>query len=102
MDGRDDRRPEGVLAMKRPVRVDMSSASASASLKQRVIEELKAFCITALYLSLFLGAFTFYRRMLLAEVGVAYLHYGIALLEALIIAKVVLLGRALGLDKEVD
>ena len=77
-------------------------ASAHPSLKQRVIEELKAFWITAVYLALFLGAFTFYRRMLLAELGVAYLHYGIAVLEALIIAKVVLIGRALGLDKEVD
>src|SRR5262245_26595046 len=79
-----------------------SQAPAHTPLKERAIEELKAFWITALYLVLFLGAFTFYRRVLLAELGVAYLHYGIAVLEALIIAKVVLIGRALGLDREVN
>jgi hypothetical protein len=77
-------------------------AHGHASLKQRAIEELKAFWLITLYLVLFLGAFTFYRRMVLAEFGVTYLHYGIAVFEALIIAKVVLLGRVLGLDKQVD
>ena len=70
-----------------------------ASLKKRAIEELKEFWITSLYLFIFLGAFTFYRRMVLAEFGVTYLHYGVALIEALVIAKVVLIGKAVGLDK---
>ena len=73
-----------------------------ANLKQRTIEELKEFWITALYLAVFLTAFTFYRRMVLAEFGVTYLHYGIGLIEALVIAKIVLVGRALGLDKRID
>jgi hypothetical protein len=77
-------------------------APGHASLKQRAIEELQAFWLIALYLIVFLSAFTFYRRMVLAEFGVTYLHYGIAVFEALIIAKVVLLGRMLGLDKRVD
>lgn len=68
-------------------------------LKERAIEELKEFWIIALYLFIFLGAFTLYRRMVLAEFGVTYLHYGIALVEALVIAKVVLIGRAMGLNK---
>lgn len=73
-----------------------------ASLKQRAIEELKEFWITALYLMVFFGAFTFYRRMVLAEFGVAYLNYGVAIIEALVIAKVVLIGRALGLERHLD
>jgi hypothetical protein len=73
-----------------------------ANLKQKAIEELKEFWIIALYLAVFLTAFTFYRRMVLAEFGVTYLHYGIGLIEALVIAKIVLIGRALGLDKQVD
>ena len=77
-------------------------ASGHAILKQRAIEELQAFWLIALYLIVFLSAFTFYRRMVLAEFGVTYLHYGIAVFEALIIAKVVLLGRMLGLDQRVD
>jgi hypothetical protein len=70
-----------------------------AKLKERAIEELKEFWIISLYLFIFLGAFTLYRRMVLAEFGVTYLHYGAALIEALVIAKVVLIGRAVGLDK---
>ena len=70
-----------------------------AKLKERAIEELKEFWITSLYLFIFLGAFTLYRRMVLAEFGVTYLHYGVALIEALVIAKVVLIGKAVGLDK---
>jgi hypothetical protein len=73
-----------------------------AHLKERAIEEFKEFWILSLYLFIFLGAFTLYRRMVLAEFGVTYLHYGIALIEALVIAKVVLIGRAIGLDKLCD
>ena len=70
-----------------------------AHLKERAIEELKEFWIVSLYLFIFLGAFTLYRRIVLSEFGVAYLHYGVALIEALVIAKVVLIGRAVGLDE---
>src|SRR6516162_7511822 len=66
------------------------------SLKEKAIEELKEFWIIALYLASFLTGFTFYRRMVLAEFGVTYLHYGIGLIEALVIAKVVLIAKALG------
>ena len=69
------------------------------NLKEKAIEELKEFWIIALYLAVFLTGFTFYRRMVLAEFGVTYLHYGIGLIEALVIAKVVLIAKALGLGK---
>ena len=70
-----------------------------AALKQKAVEELKKFWLIALYLSVFFMAFTFYRRLVLAEFGVTYLHYGVALVQALVIGKVVLIGRALGLGK---
>ena len=72
------------------------------TLKERALEELKAYWIIALYLWLFLGLFTVYRRLVLAETGVTYLHYGFALVEALVIAKVVLLGRMMGLGRRFD
>lgn len=65
----------------------------AAALKERAIEEFKLFWLITLYLFVFLGSFTVYRRLIIAETGVAYLHYGIALIQALIIAKVVLVGR---------
>ena len=78
------------------------NATGHTSLKERALEELKEFWITTVYLFLFLACFTLYRRMVFAEFGVTYLHYGIALIEALIIAKVVLIGRAVGLDRLLD
>lgn len=64
-----------------------------AGLKERVVEELKAFWVIAIYLWLFLGSFAIYRRLISAETGVPYLNVGFAFIESLIIAKVVLIGR---------
>jgi len=72
------------------------------SLKERALEEFKVYWIITLYLWLFLGSFTVYRRLILAETGVAYLHYGIAVIEAMIIAKVVLIGRVFGFSRRYD
>jgi hypothetical protein len=72
------------------------------SLKEKAVQELKEFWIIVIYLFVFLTGFTFYRRMVLAEVGVTYLHYWFALIQALVIGKVVLIGRALGLGKMPD
>lgn len=65
----------------------------SATLKARAVEELKDFWAIALYLWVFLGSFTIYRRLVVAESGGVYLHYGIALIEALVVAKVILIGK---------
>jgi hypothetical protein len=71
-------------------------------LKERAIEELKVYWIITLYLWLFLGLFTVYRRLVVAETGTVYLHYGIALIEAMIIAKVVLIGRMFGFSRRFE
>src|SRR5215472_14661670 len=73
-----------------------------ASLKERAIEEFRLFWIIALYLWVFLGSFIVYRRLILAETGVTYLHYGIALVEALIIAKVILIGKLFGFTRRFE
>jgi hypothetical protein len=75
---------------------------AKVPLKQRVIEEFKIFSIITLYLWVFLGSFTLYRRLIVDETGAAYLHYGIALIEALVIAKVILIGKMFGLGRRFD
>ncbi len=75
---------------------------AKPSLKERAIEELKLFWLVALYLWVFLGMFTVYRRLIVAETGVTYLHYGIALFEALIIAKVMLIGKMFDFTRRFD
>jgi hypothetical protein len=74
----------------------------SASLKLKAIEEFKIFWAIAIYLAVMLGAFASYRRFVLSESGISYLHYGGAVVEALILAKVILIGQALGLGKRVE
>ena len=74
----------------------------TASLKQRALEELRAFWLIALYLWVFLGAFAAYRVLVLAEDGTLYVHFGVALVEALIIAKVVLIGRMFSISRRYE
>jgi hypothetical protein len=76
--------------------------NAKTGRKEQVIQELKLFWMIVLYLWVFLGSFTVYRRLVVAETGTAYLHYGIALMEALIIAKVILIGSMLSFSRRFD
>ena len=75
---------------------------AKANLKERAVQEFKLFWVIALYLWLFLGSFTIYRRLIVDETGAAYLHYGIAVIEALVIAKVVLIGKMFGFSRRFE
>lgn len=77
----------------------MEDSERHESLKEKAIEEFKTYWIIVIYLAIFLGALTVYRRVILAEFGVAYLHYGVAVVEALIIAKVILIGKAFGFSR---
>jgi hypothetical protein len=69
----------------------------AASLKQRAAREAEEYLVIASFLGALLGALTAYRRLLMSEVGVPYFHYGYAVIEALVLAKIVLLGEALHL-----
>src|SRR5574337_2037022 len=80
----------------------MTDKEQGRGLKQRALEELKVYWIITLYLWLFLGLFTVYRRLVVAEAGTDYLHYGIALVEAMVIAKVVLIGRLFGFSRRFE
>jgi uncharacterized membrane protein YczE len=80
----------------------MSSQTASPSLKEKAIEEFKMFWVIAAYLAVMLSAFAWYRRFALSEAGISYFHYWAAAIEALILAKVILIGQALGLGKRFE
>ncbi len=63
------------------------------ALKEKLIRELREFFVIFLYLALFFCTFATYRRLVLREIGIDSFHYGFAILKALILAKVVLLGQ---------
>jgi hypothetical protein len=75
------------------------STDAKADWKSKAVYEFKVFWIIAMYLFLFLGLFTVYRRLVVAELGSVYLHYGIALIQSLVIAKIVLVGQMFSLSR---
>jgi hypothetical protein len=73
-----------------------------AGWKQRIAHEFVQYWINVAYLVIFFGAFAWYRRFVLAEYKITYLHYGTAIIEALVLAKVILVGDALGLSRKLE
>jgi hypothetical protein len=80
----------------------MQSEKKGVGLKEKAIEEFKVFWVVATFLALMFCSFTVYRRLILTEFGISYVHYGAGLIEALIVAKVILIGQALGLGKRFE
>ena len=62
--------------------------------KQKLVHEMTEYWINFVYLALVFFAFTSYRRLILEKYQVSYLHYGIAVIEALVLSKIILLGEA--------
>ena len=71
-----------------------------AQLKEKAAEELRLMLLITAYLAAFFVAFLTYRRLISRELGVSVFHYGYALLEALVIAKVILFGKAMGIGRK--
>lgn len=74
-------------------------AKAKVPIKQRLLREAKTLGMLVAYLVLFLGGFNTYKRLILREEGINYFHYGYALIESLVLAKVILAGRFLHLGE---
>ena len=70
--------------------------------KEKIVRELLQYWITVGYLAVFFGAFAWYRRLILDEYRIDYFNYGSAIIEALILAKVVWLGDLFGLNRGLE
>jgi hypothetical protein len=73
-----------------------------AGWKQRFRAEMISYWMTVLYLTLYFGVFYNYRRLILARYEISYLNYGAALIEALVLAKVILIGDLLRLGRGME
>ncbi len=80
----------------------MSDVQEKAGWKQKLIHEMTEYWINFIYLALFFGVFTTYRRLILTEYQIGYEEYGIALIKALVLAKVVMLGDILKLGRRLE
>ena len=78
-----------------PLPAMADDTSKKPGLKQRIKREMQEYLVIAAYLAAFLLSLTTYRRLILAEYHVDYFNYGWALMESLILAKVILIGQAL-------
>jgi len=72
----------------------------NAGWKQRLLHELIDYFVNFAFLAFFLGLFTWYRRLVLAEYHISYLDYGVSLIKALVLAKVIMLGDFLRLGSK--
>jgi hypothetical protein len=70
--------------------------------KKIILEEMVEYCINAAYLGLVFAAFTQYRRFILAAYDISYTNYWVAAIEALILAKVIMIGAVLRLGRGLE
>jgi hypothetical protein len=71
-------------------------------LKGKALEEFKLYWVVFAFLALMFSAFFGYRRLILREFGISYSHWGVALIQAAIIAKVILIGQAMKVGKRIE
>jgi len=72
----------------------------TASLKQKAVHELEEMLVIFLYLGFFFCAISTYSMLLLNQFQVSYFTYGAALINALVVAKVILIGEYAHLGKK--
>jgi hypothetical protein len=70
--------------------------------KKILFEELVEYWINVAYLSVVFAAFTQHRRFLLAAYDITYTDYGVAVIEALILAKVIMIGAVFRLGRGLE
>jgi len=63
-----------------------------AGWKHKLFLEMTAYWINVLYLTILFSVFTSYRRLILAQYDITYSNWGISLIKALVLAKVVMVG----------
>jgi hypothetical protein len=76
-----------------------TSNNGKTGLGQKLSHEMKHFLMVFLYLGLLIGAFNVYRWLLMAEYHVGYFVYGYSLIEALVLAKIIIIGESLGIGE---
>ena len=74
----------------------------TSALKEKVQHEFIEYVINVVYLTLVFAAFTQYRRFVLAEYDIAYTNYWFAVIEALVLGKVIMIGGVFHLGRGLE
>ncbi len=78
------------------------SGAERKSWKDTLRHEFVEYWVNVIYLALVFAAFTQYRRFILAAHDITYTNYGFAVIEALILAKVIMIGDVVGLGRGLE
>jgi hypothetical protein len=70
--------------------------------KRKIIDEMVEYYLNFVYLAFFLVAFAWYRRLILAGYGIVYTNYWVPLVEAAVLAKVIMVGEMVRLGRGME
>lgn len=74
----------------------------SGGWKERISHEMVEYAVNVIYLTLVFAAFTQYRRLLLAAHDIIYTNYWVAVIQALIFGKVIMIGGFFRLGRSLE
>jgi hypothetical protein len=77
-------------------------SASNQSRKEKLYQQLKEFAVITLYLWVVFGCFTVYKSIVLAEHHIDFVFHGLALINALALAKVMLIARDLHMGERFD
>ena len=72
------------------------------TLKQIAYEQMKQYLVSAIYLWLVFGLLVVYKAMILAQQHIAFVYHGFAIINALALAKVMLVAKDLHLGEQFE
>ena len=70
--------------------------------KRKIVHEIVEYFLNFVYLAFFLVAFSWYRRLILAEYAIVYSDYWVPLIEAAVLAKVIMVGDIMRLGRGLE
>ncbi len=70
--------------------------------KQRISHEMVEYAVNVVYLALVFAALTQYRRLVLAAHDIIYTNYWVAVIQALILGKVIMIGGLFRLGRSLE
>jgi hypothetical protein len=76
-----------------------TETTTKATLRQRTVHEFKELVILTVYLYVAIGAVILYKTGVLHGQGIGFVPWGIAVVKAVLLAKFMLIGRAMGIGE---
>jgi len=81
---------------------EMAEAGGKKSLKERAVSELEKYAVISAYLWVLFALFSLHKREVLQEHGISVWQQSLAIVNALIFGKVILIAQALELGKNLE